>query len=549
MNNEMKEFIYKNSISDLTIFSHLVVHIKTIMSITISNTRKSLYLYLIKDIYSGFLFTGVSTEKASDSILLFCNYAISNLTHMNIKVNAIITSGNKLFVSINNTELSDFIDNIITISNSDRSFDKIFKQDYQKLILKEDFSTMDAFISHVSTNNTLLNVKCLQENSDKRYLKRFYRSLPQIFTINIDSKLCDLPIIVLDRNYWKVEEDKSREKYYQIVGQFLKYCDQMQDFGDFDEKLWLLDIITEISLFLEDKNKINSEVYLRKGMISFRKGEGIEAKKLYKKAVDFAEKSSDNILIGTTYYFYGDQLFQNGKRKQAADYFQKALDIFTSVNDYRRSAVVFGLFSTLMNENKQYSKAIDYIKKMLDCARLTNDELQISVAYNKLANTYRNMGETEKALEIYNDRLSYAILNNDKYLICTCLGNISNIFVDKGNFDLAMAHHNELLKTAMEIDHKILLGKAISGKGNIYLLLKDYDNSLKQYQESLKIFTNLNIKTEIFNCLIKLGDLFKLKGNKLLTKNNYVKAIDIANEIGDRNLINISLERMKKRLK
>jgi len=556
--NGMTKLMYDSKMKP---FGSMVLYVKLFKNIRIGDFQDDIYLILIKDIGNQFILPGFSTVKSSESITIFMDYFIEKVNSLNFNISDITTSKNRLYQQTddgNNKTIFEFIlenkYNIKhnSISNTEKVIDKFFKENADRIfdpaINYESYADLQSslYASSYLINSEILETSKMTIKETSRIKQLFFNFLP----IFIDDYFLDLNKIVESKEHWaKIIETEKCVKVRQKAVLLLENKGDKLPFDKKNKDIKLKYYHKALDLLCVDDSNIalQSALNIKIGMIYYQNGEGAETRKLYKKAVELALLSEDNTQIATAYYFYGDQLHQNGKRSLANDYYQKALDIFQGLNDTRRMCVVLGLLSSLMNDLKQYSKALNHTSKMLELSKAVNDQVQISIAYNKLANTYRNMKKIPEALNIYNDRLKFAQEVNDDYLICICYGNISNIYTDLQDYDNALVNLNLLFKTAVKIDHKILKAKGLSSIGNVYYQQKDYDLAIKNYTESLDLFKKLNIKSEIYNCLIKLGDLNKYKGCKLLAKNFYAKAIDAANKIGDRNLINQAVEKMKNR--
>jgi len=545
------------------VFEKILIHIKQFKYIVIDGIEEKFFLTIVQDLKTGMILSSFSLSKSSEISAVFSDYIISTLKNHNYKIKEIITSKNRFYYSSDKENCNDF-ELIVSskhklqhnpLSNKDRIIEKRL---YSNDILKT-FNNTKAFennfevIATIFSNQILHNVALLQTSDlPPKELKKL-REITMLFQpLCLDDYLLDMLKIKTTYDFWQtIEYVKTDDLHAKVIDSWEEEGDNLpQNKNSKELKSHYYNMSLELITYTKTKrfHAQKSLLLIKTGMICIQNGNGKEAKKLYKKALEIAEAADHKLQIANASYFYGDQLHQNGKRKQARFHYERALQIFSENKDKRRMCIVLGLLSTLMNDMRKYSKGMNYAQEMLINAQEVNDKLQETIAHNKLANTYRNIQEYEKALKIYNDRLTFALETKDHYLTSVIYGNISNIYSETKDYQQALKYQALQLQSARKIGQKILKAKGVSGTGNIYFKQGDIDKAIKSYSEALAIFKKLNIKKEIYNCCIQLGDLCKSKGSKRLTQKYYQELIDIADIIGDRNLIIKAKERMENRL-
>ena len=564
--------IYKafGFINEMGIFESSIIQIKHINDIEINNVLEDIYIVSIIDVKTGIVLLGFSFFNSSEIPTLFIDYALSKFKDFSIKISEIISSKNKVFFRKGRlSEMGQVIVNKFgvryrAISNKEKIIEKFYKGIVGKIYntLKKEFISVEDFQDELYLKQLVFNMDIIRNLEIK---KRKFNKLNQLNysfePLSFDDFLLEQKNIINSLDYWSISKSNAKFRIDEIHNKSILALKEKGDKlilqkNNFKDKIEIYDRALEIIDFeqgctssnvVKENNKLKSMLSISKGMVYYQVGMAKETNALYRRALNFALKSNSKSQIATSYYFLADQFRRTGKRKYAKNYYEKSLELFTEIDSKGGMGYVLGLLSGLMKDMRQLGKALDFAKKMLLLVEEINDKKQISIAKNKIAIIYRNMKKYDEALLIYNERLEYSKKIEDNYLTCICYGNISNIYSDILDFDQALIFQNKQIFIAEKIDHKILIGKGFSGIASIYLQNDSIEMAIKSYKRALDIFNKLKHKKEIYNCLTNLGDLYKKRGSITLARNCYRDSMNIAQEIGDKFLLDLAMVKMKER--
>ena len=164
-----------------------------------------------------------------------------------------------------------------------------------------------------------------------------------------------------------------------------------------------------------------------------------------------------------------------------------------------------------------------------------------------------------KALKIYEKR-------NNKSGVAAALTNIGSVYFNQSDYQKALEHYLEALKITEEITHSQNKALAKKGKdklsglfgniGSVYSDLGNYSKSLEYYFKALNISEDKADKDGVSRWLGNIANVYQEKADSAYAKENYktplgglyqksltyyLKALKIAEELGNKNAIAIKL--------
>lgn len=266
-----------------------------------------------------------------------------------------------------------------------------------------------------------------------------------------------------------------------------------------------------------------------------------------------------------------------GDFENALSYSGKALENAEKTGSRKGMATAYRNFGVIYKNMADYSKSLEYHNKALKISKEDNDKKSIAASLNNIANIYYMQSDFPKALEIHFESLKIKEEIGDKKGIATSFNGIAGIYYLQGNLDKAMEFYLKSVKIREEIGDKVSIGMVYNNIGgilkdkkkyeeaNIYFLralkiqyeagdMSNYAQTLnsqagnfleqKKYAEARACFKEAfplqqksNDKHGVATSLNNLGHVCLLEGNLNESEVHLKNALEIAKEIGTKDLL------------
>jgi class 3 adenylate cyclase len=222
--------------------------------------------------------------------------------------------------------------------------------------------------------------------------------------------------------------------------------------------------------------------YLQKGNALNYKGNNADALKSYFKSLEYANRSNNEIGIGSLMISIADTYSTIGNSINAQDY---------------------------------YNKGIQILRKL-------GDSIKIATALLNAGDDYFNAGKLDSAL-IYTKE-SETIFNKIKYPLGQAygLGNIGMIYAEQENDNSAEININEAIGILEKQEDFYPITVYLTYMSDIYLRKKDFLKALSYLNRSLELASHYGLKDQISEANLKLSELYEEKG-ELATSYKYYK--------------------------
>jgi len=253
----------------------------------------------------------------------------------------------------------------------------------------------------------------------------------------------------------------------------------------------------------------------------------------------------------------------------------------SSASGIEKIDILIDLSGSLVNE--QPHKSIDYAGEALDLSIKSKNLEGQGEALFQLAYAYRVQGDNIKALDFFFQSLDITQQLKDKSGIAKNLNQIGQLYRYMGNYSEAMDSHVEALHLYEELDNKSGIAASLIYTGVVYRNIDNKEQALLNYEKALKISREINDNINIVNALLSIGNIhwYDLENKKALSYyeealeisrqedftgappagilnnignvyrnlgdinkalNYYQQSLDISREVGDKNLIAVTIK-------
>jgi tetratricopeptide (TPR) repeat protein len=232
----------------------------------------------------------------------------------------------------------------------------------------------------------------------------------------------------------------------------------------------------------EDIERMNSEVYLKKGQVYKEMGLLKEAMENYEEALRYNEKSPSDIVemdIKSEIAFINNRL---GNANESIKLCNEGLKLCKEQKDknLRFMKVQAKLHNTIGYAYEQLSKfdeAENHFNESLKIMKSIGDLKGMSVSYNNIAAVYYSRGNLDKAVSYFKHSLRISEEVGDPYDIATAYNNLGEVELELGDYEEAIKNLKKSESYAKDIDSKVLLEDIYWNMGKFYIRKGVYEEA------------------------------------------------------------------------
>jgi tetratricopeptide (TPR) repeat protein len=173
-----------------------------------------------------------------------------------------------------------------------------------------------------------------------------------------------------------------------------------------------------------------------------------------------------------------------------------------------------------------------------------NDIYGLGAAYNNIGNVYLNMGDFAKALEHYNITMELMEKTKDLQGMSYVLNNIGIIHKNRGDFGKALENYRECVRVLEKIGDPSGVASALNNIGNLQGEQEEFPAAIASYEKALEIAGKIGDKQQVLSNLCALVPSLVGIGDVVRAEKECLRAIDMAREIGSKQLELMSLRSM-----
>ncbi|MBS1250074.1 MAG: Photosystem I assembly protein Ycf3 [Chloroflexi bacterium] len=249
--------------------------------------------------------------------------------------------------------------------------------------------------------------------------------------------------------------------------------------GDFQNALSHLEDAQQLFFSLDSEEIFNEGAKIKNeiGWIHFRQGEGEQAERYLREALEIVQGSSHYQVIASILNRLGGVYFQKGELAQAADFLRKSLVLQEEIGDLAAVARSYNNLGLLEWRRENWDNALKNYEQSM--------ELNAS------------LGDIEATIHLQ--------------------GNIGILYIDKGDLRQAKYHLEQCLNKACDIGHSFLEGAAYLQLALYWMATREWDKTIDYCERSLRIYNEIGSQESFV-------DLYWCKGEAYLGLGEFSKA-------------------------
>ncbi|MBY9003310.1 MAG: tetratricopeptide repeat protein [Candidatus Lokiarchaeota archaeon] len=228
---------------------------------------------------------------------------------------------------------------------------------------------------------------------------------------------------------------------------------------------------------------------------------------------------------------------QLGLFEESQKNYMLCLKFFQLLKDRLGQASVYGLLGTLFLKKKEFKSSIENFKSANDIYFELSQIPEQITCLKGIGDALFNLDQLDQASDIFFKCSAIASDSNDIYSILDCLEKLISIYEKQEDWDVVYELYGKTLESFSKL--KDNQGMIIShfNLGIIKRNNGDYEEAIYQF----KMGTNLSIESNIIELIIKglsyVGECFFYQGRLNESKNQYISALHLAEQVKSKNAI------------
>jgi serine phosphatase RsbU (regulator of sigma subunit) len=200
-------------------------------------------------------------------------------------------------------------------------------------------------------------------------------------------------------------------------------------------------------------------------------------------------------------------------------YAEKQLSLATEINNDVLIAQAESDIGNVLNRKGDFENALIHYYKAVALRQKLKQPLKVAGVYNNIATVLMRQNKFNDAIEINFKSLKIFEEAGDKNKQSVLLGNIGNIYNSLSQTDQALVYFRKGLVLSKGVGNVSLEANSLANIGVIKFDINQYDSALFYFYETEKILLKNNL-------LYDLGAVYNNIGKTLVSKKEYVKAIE-----------------------
>jgi tetratricopeptide (TPR) repeat protein len=236
--------------------------------------------------------------------------------------------------------------------------------------------------------------------------------------------------------------------------------------------------------------------------------------------------------------------------KQAHNYFLKALrlgeelSIANPAEGKKRMASSYCYIGLTFSNEGNIEQAMANYDRSMRLYKELDDKKGLATMYGNMGVIYRNQGEYAKALDNYFNALKWMQTSGDKAGIARISGRIGLVYSDQGNYPKALDYYLKALRLDEELADTNGMAVRLGNIGTIYLQLEDYGKALSNYLKVSKLIARNGSQMDIAANLSNIGSAYNYLDSVPQSLEYFTRSLNLSREIGYKQLQAINLTNM-----
>jgi len=379
----------------------------------------------------------------------------------------------------------------------------------------------------------VLNIFSYLFLSTKATMKKFILFLILLFAIDISSQKLQKEI---DSLKVELQNELPSNKKIQILAQLTKNYTRISIDSAFKYSNLGLELAKDF-----DVNEDLAELYITSGGVFFRKGDPVNSKKYFFKALKIRERLNDTLGVALAKANLVSYYGKYKKLDSAMVYAIEAVDVIEEKGNKRQANMLKANIGALYQLKYNYDKALEYYLSALEYSKKINFHNFTTTLYSNIAIIYNYKNDIQKSIESNLKSVEYAKKTNNNEIIANSLTNLGSVYFNNGETKKGLKTLEEALVYAIKYNSDSKISKIKYTLAKNYFKLSKFNESEELFKEVREHFINVNDKRKLFITDNYLGYIYAVK--KDLKKMEFFKSY--SDSISDVYMADINQKKME----
>ena len=213
------------------------------------------------------------------------------------------------------------------------------------------------------------------------------------------------------------------------------------------------------------------------------------------------------------------------------------LNHFEKQKDRLGQAAVYGVLATLYFKKGDYKKSIEFYENAYDIYEILKQIQEQITCLKGIGNVFIKLNQFDEACDVFLECSAICSDNDDIYNFLDCLGNLIHIHEVNEEWDVLFELYKKTLKAFKEIDDNKGIITAYFNLGIIQKKNNDLEEALRYFKKGTNVAIDGNYAELIIRGLGYVGETLFYLGKIKEAKNQFIKALNIAENINTKNAI------------
>ncbi len=217
--------------------------------------------------------------------------------------------------------------------------------------------------------------------------------------------------------------------------------------------------------------------------------------------------------------------------------FLTCLKYFEKQKDRLGKASALGIFGVLYVKKGEYKKAIDYYEEAFTIYDELREQNEKIMCLKGIGNSYLKLNKLDKASEVLFKCCEICSENKDIYSFLDCIGQLIQIYEIKEDWEILRELYQKALLAFEKINDKKGMITSYFNLGILNKRNQKYQNALTFFKKGTNVAIDSNYSEFILKGLSYVGESLFYLGKIKQAKDEFIKALDLAQKIGANNAI------------
>ena len=218
-----------------------------------------------------------------------------------------------------------------------------------------------------------------------------------------------------------------------------------------------------------------------------------------------------------------------------------ALALYRDLGDEAKQALCLNNIGAIRHEMGQFQDSLAYFQQAYQIREKLKLSSDMAETLHNLAETNVKLGQYDAAMNQYLKALEIRRAANDQDGVAINSSSVGALYAAQGKFGSALSALQESLKDFQQAnDHTWLMVEAMARYGNVLSEVGRWDEGQSNLEEAVKQASQVKNDTVLSKALNYLGDSYFYRGDYDAAREQYDRALQVANKARNREMQTVS---------